>query len=80
MSTVPCSCSYPCDCGGPVLQAQLAKAERDLAVDVLADHLRRQHLAAHDITGGLPWKALQTSEREPWLVRARATIDQERAA
>jgi hypothetical protein len=71
--THTCVCRYPCDCGSP---AVAARGERDQAVDVLADLLRRQHLAAHDVPGGLPWRSLTDSERERWLAEARAAAAQ----
>lgn len=71
--------------GGPPQPAtspvqQLAHAEHELAVDVLADYLRRQHLDAVGVTKPLPWAVIQGPERAQWLDAARVEINARKAA
>jgi hypothetical protein len=59
-----CDCRYPCDCGSPA----------EVAISVLAEHLRSEHLAAHDVPNALPWRQLQSSEKGHWILKARAFV------
>jgi hypothetical protein len=61
MKLEDCRHELPCNCGSPL----------DETLHVLVDLLRRQHLAAHDVAGALPWRSLTDSERSRWTFEAR---------
>lgn len=40
-------------------------------IEHLAEQLRSQHLAAHDVPNALPWRMLKGPERTQWLILAQ---------
>jgi hypothetical protein len=66
-----CLCEWPCDCGGP---AAVLRADLALALDALADHMRREHQKSCGVAKPLPWAVLTRAERGNWLIKARAVI------
>ena len=54
-----------------VTRQTVHNAGQALALDALADHLRRAHLKTHGITQIIPWSALNTPERNMRLKRAQ---------
>lgn len=66
-----CTCSYPCDCGGPAATAKSSLAD---ALEFIGDQLRRERLAGLGIKTPIRWEQLQEYERRKWVDEARAEL------
>jgi hypothetical protein len=44
--------------------------DASIDLEMRADRLRRDHLAAHDVSNALPWRLLKASEQARWIGEA----------